>query len=324
MGKRACDPDTAARSNAGRWLPNGAPASASASQTVVVVTYHHACRSIGPTRTHGPAVPPTSARPDSPRRLTGLPFVPGTMALPFPCGLIRTMSQTMTVTDAKARLSELVAKVASTQDHIDITRNGEPCSGPGVPCRTGRSARDHRDPVRFARRRGHPSGRGSHRRGQYHDGRRPARGDAGATYLHCVTDRWTVELPGPARPALEGELPPAVAWAAYSFISERLPTNPHRLGGLLTAPYDGCRSAHLGTYRVVYRIDDATSTRSTSSRFGCEATPAASAESPTHGQFGVVGVMDRELTPTTPISGHQHRPGSPRRLAALSSADLDD
>jgi antitoxin YefM len=38
------------------------------------------------------------------------------------------MSQTMTVTAAKARLSELVSAVASTQDHIDITRNGEPAA----------------------------------------------------------------------------------------------------------------------------------------------------------------------------------------------------
>lgn len=38
------------------------------------------------------------------------------------------MSQRMTVTDAKARLSELVATVASTQDHVDITRNGEPAA----------------------------------------------------------------------------------------------------------------------------------------------------------------------------------------------------
>ncbi len=39
---------------------------------------------------------------------------------------IRTMPETTTVTEAKARLSELVAAVANTQDHIDITRNGEP------------------------------------------------------------------------------------------------------------------------------------------------------------------------------------------------------
>ncbi len=38
------------------------------------------------------------------------------------------MSETMTVTDAKARLSELVAAVAKTQDHVDITRNGEPAA----------------------------------------------------------------------------------------------------------------------------------------------------------------------------------------------------
>ena len=36
------------------------------------------------------------------------------------------MSEIITVTDAKARLSELVAAVAATQDHIEITRNGEP------------------------------------------------------------------------------------------------------------------------------------------------------------------------------------------------------
>lgn len=38
------------------------------------------------------------------------------------------MSETMTVTDAKARLSELVAAVAATQDHVDITRNGQPAA----------------------------------------------------------------------------------------------------------------------------------------------------------------------------------------------------
>ncbi len=32
------------------------------------------------------------------------------------------MSETMTVTAAKAHLSELVAAVATTQDHVEITR----------------------------------------------------------------------------------------------------------------------------------------------------------------------------------------------------------
>lgn len=38
------------------------------------------------------------------------------------------MTQILTVTDAKARLSELVAAVAATHDHIEITRNGEPAA----------------------------------------------------------------------------------------------------------------------------------------------------------------------------------------------------
>ncbi|MHB8294156.1 MAG: type II toxin-antitoxin system Phd/YefM family antitoxin [Acidimicrobiales bacterium] len=38
------------------------------------------------------------------------------------------MAETMTVTDAKARLSELVAAVAATQDHVNITRNGQPAA----------------------------------------------------------------------------------------------------------------------------------------------------------------------------------------------------
>ena len=75
-----------------------------------------------------------------------------------------------------------------------------------------------------------------------------------------MTSRWTVELTGPARRALERDLPETVAWAAYTFVSERLPTDPHRLGGELSGPYEGSRAAHLGTYRVVYRIDEAAHT----------------------------------------------------------------
>ncbi|MHB1891189.1 MAG: type II toxin-antitoxin system Phd/YefM family antitoxin [Acidimicrobiales bacterium] len=38
------------------------------------------------------------------------------------------MSKTLNVTEAKTRLSELVAAVAATQDHVEITRNGEPAA----------------------------------------------------------------------------------------------------------------------------------------------------------------------------------------------------
>jgi len=34
----------------------------------------------------------------------------------------------MNVTEAKTRLSELVAAVAATHDHVEITRNGEPAA----------------------------------------------------------------------------------------------------------------------------------------------------------------------------------------------------
>ena len=50
-------------------------------------------------------------------------------------------------------------------------------------------------------------------------------------------------------------LPEAMAWAVLAFITDRLPTNPHRLGGELTGPFVGRRSARLGTYRIIYRID---------------------------------------------------------------------
>lgn len=71
-----------------------------------------------------------------------------------------------------------------------------------------------------------------------------------------MTQPWAVRITGPARRALERDLPEPVAWAAHTFLTERLPANPHRLGAELSAPLDGCRAAHLGTYRVVYRIDE--------------------------------------------------------------------
>ena len=75
-----------------------------------------------------------------------------------------------------------------------------------------------------------------------------------------MSDRWTVKLTGPARRSLERELPEPIAWAAYTFITERLPLGPARLGSELAGPYEGLRSAHLGTYRVVYRVDDGSQT----------------------------------------------------------------
>jgi mRNA-degrading endonuclease RelE of RelBE toxin-antitoxin system len=46
------------------------------------------------------------------------------------------------------------------------------------------------------------------------------------------------------------------AWAIVEFINGPLLDDPHRVGTMLKAPWEGHLSAHVGTYRVVYRIDD--------------------------------------------------------------------
>lgn len=71
-----------------------------------------------------------------------------------------------------------------------------------------------------------------------------------------MSGSWEIKLTGPARRALATGLPENVAWAAHAFMAERLSVNPHRVGGQLSQPYAGLRAAHLGTYRIVYRIDE--------------------------------------------------------------------
>lgn len=67
--------------------------------------------------------------PDAIGRMSSvLPVDPSLNLAPLHRTRIRTMSDPMTVTDAKARLSELVAAVAATQDHVEITRNGKPAA----------------------------------------------------------------------------------------------------------------------------------------------------------------------------------------------------
>jgi mRNA-degrading endonuclease RelE of RelBE toxin-antitoxin system len=51
-------------------------------------------------------------------------------------------------------------------------------------------------------------------------------------------------------------LPEAVAFAAHEFIVGALLDNPHRVGKRLAPPLADRHSAHRGTYRVIYRIND--------------------------------------------------------------------
>lgn len=62
------------------------------------------------------------------------------------------------------------------------------------------------------------------------------------------------------RRALAERLPQAVAAAAYEFIVGPLVQAPYRVGKRLMPPLDDRFSARRGTYRIIYRIDDASRT----------------------------------------------------------------
>lgn len=68
--------------------------------------------------------------------------------------------------------------------------------------------------------------------------------------------RYTLIIAPTARRQLAEQLPEAVAFAAYEFITGPLRENPHRVGKRLHPPLADRHSARRGTYRVIYRIDD--------------------------------------------------------------------
>jgi len=70
-------------------------------------------------------------------------------------------------------------------------------------------------------------------------------------------DRYDLTISPTVRRQLAEALPEAVAFAAYEFIVGALLDNPHRVGKRLEPPLNDRHSARRGTYRVLYRIDDA-------------------------------------------------------------------
>jgi mRNA interferase RelE/StbE len=58
----------------------------------------------------------------------------------------------------------------------------------------------------------------------------------------------------PARRALTGRLPEAVATAATEFLTSALVQEPRRVGKPLRGELAGVWSARRGTYRILYRI----------------------------------------------------------------------
>lgn len=71
---------------------------------------------------------------------------------------------------------------------------------------------------------------------------------------------WTVVWSGPAKRAIGKELPESVAAAALELILGPLREGPCRVGKPLHAPLDGVWAARRATYRVLYRIDNASHT----------------------------------------------------------------
>jgi mRNA interferase RelE/StbE len=72
-----------------------------------------------------------------------------------------------------------------------------------------------------------------------------------------TSHRYELVIAPIARRQLAEQLPESVAFAAYEFIIGPLLDNPHRVGKQLRPPLDDRHSARRGTYRVIYRIDDA-------------------------------------------------------------------
>lgn len=71
---------------------------------------------------------------------------------------------------------------------------------------------------------------------------------------------YSLRIVSAARRHLSEDLPEAVAFAAHEFIIGPLLDNPHRVGKPLMPPLDDRYSARRGTYRILYRIDDAAKT----------------------------------------------------------------
>ena len=69
--------------------------------------------------------------------------------------------------------------------------------------------------------------------------------------------RYEIVVAGPAATAIAQELPESVAAAAIELITGPLLDNPRRVGVALRDDLEGLWSARRGTYRVLYRIDDA-------------------------------------------------------------------
>lgn len=69
--------------------------------------------------------------------------------------------------------------------------------------------------------------------------------------------RYELVLTPPAIRAVQSGLPEGIAAAIIEFLTGALVENPHRVGKQLRGDLAGIHSARRGTYRVLYRINEA-------------------------------------------------------------------
>jgi mRNA interferase RelE/StbE len=72
--------------------------------------------------------------------------------------------------------------------------------------------------------------------------------------------RYQIRFQSAARRAIAQRLPEAVAAAVLEFCEAALAVSPHRVGKPLFGALAGCHGARRGTYRIVYRIEEANHT----------------------------------------------------------------
>jgi mRNA interferase RelE/StbE len=72
-----------------------------------------------------------------------------------------------------------------------------------------------------------------------------------------VSDRYDLQLAASAARAIQKTLPEGVAAAVIEFVTRSLIANPRRVGKPLHRELAGLYSARRGTFRIIYRIDDA-------------------------------------------------------------------
>ncbi|RUL90958.1 type II toxin-antitoxin system RelE/ParE family toxin [Verrucosispora sp. FIM060022] len=72
-----------------------------------------------------------------------------------------------------------------------------------------------------------------------------------------ATSPYTVMFSRQARRNLHEDLPLEVAVAATETIQHAIAVNPYRAGKPLDEPFDGFNFARRGTYRIIYRVNEA-------------------------------------------------------------------